>query len=89
LFADTSSSPGVLLYFTFSLASFISNTHIFCGQLFLLCVQVYRICFSSLVVAHIKISMILNVCMHVYSRGGPKTAPAPRPSLIYCAFPYT
>jgi hypothetical protein len=23
--------------------------------------------------------------MYVYSRGGPKTAPAPRPSLIYCA----
>jgi hypothetical protein len=24
--------------------------------------------------------------MYVYSRGGPQTAPAPRPSLIYCAF---
>jgi hypothetical protein len=23
--------------------------------------------------------------MYVYSRGGPPTAPAPRPSLIYCA----
>jgi hypothetical protein len=25
------------------------------------------------------------VCMYVYSRGGPQPAPAPRPSLIYCA----
>jgi hypothetical protein len=24
--------------------------------------------------------------MYVYSRGGPPTAPAPRPSLIYCAY---
>jgi hypothetical protein len=28
----------------------------------------------------------MYVCMYVYSRGGPPTAPAPRPSLIYCAF---
>jgi hypothetical protein len=27
--------------------------------------------------------------MYVYSRGGPQTAPAPRPSLIYCAFTIT
>jgi hypothetical protein len=27
--------------------------------------------------------------LYVYSRGGPQTAPAPRPFLIYCAFPYT
>jgi hypothetical protein len=26
------------------------------------------------------------VCMYVYSRGGPHTALAPRPSLIYCAY---
>jgi hypothetical protein len=25
--------------------------------------------------------------LYVYSRGGPQTAPAPRPSLIYCALP--
>jgi hypothetical protein len=29
--------------------------------------------------------MELKLCMYVYSRGGPQTAPAPRPSLIYCA----
>jgi hypothetical protein len=34
-------------------------------------------------------SQVMYVCMYVYSRGGPQTAPAPRPSLIYCAFPYT
>jgi hypothetical protein len=28
-----------------------------------------------------------TVCMYVYSRGGPQTALAPRPSLIYCASP--
>jgi hypothetical protein len=33
--------------------------------------------------------IIQYVCMYVYSRGGPQTAPAPRPFLIYCAFPYT
>jgi hypothetical protein len=27
----------------------------------------------------------MSVCMYVYSRGGPQTAPAPRPFLIYCA----
>jgi hypothetical protein len=27
----------------------------------------------------------IMLCMYVYSRGGPHTAPAPRPSLIYCA----
>jgi hypothetical protein len=27
------------------------------------------------------------VCMYVYSRGGPHSALAPRPSLIYCASP--
>jgi hypothetical protein len=26
----------------------------------------------------------LVCCMYVYSRGGPQTAPAPRPSMIYC-----
>jgi hypothetical protein len=26
--------------------------------------------------------------MYVYSRGGPQTAPAPRPSLIYCGVSY-
>jgi hypothetical protein len=26
--------------------------------------------------------------MYVYSRGGPQTVPAPRPSLIYCASDY-
>jgi hypothetical protein len=29
--------------------------------------------------------LIICICMYVYSRGGPPTAPAPRPSLIYCA----
>jgi hypothetical protein len=28
-----------------------------------------------------------QICMYVYSRGGPHTALAPRPSLIYCASP--
>jgi hypothetical protein len=28
------------------------------------------------------------MCMYVYSRGGPHTALAPRPSLIYCASVY-
>jgi hypothetical protein len=28
-----------------------------------------------------------GVCMYVYSRGGPRSALAPRPSLIYCASP--
>jgi hypothetical protein len=31
----------------------------------------------------------MYVYMYVSIRGGPQTAPAPRPSLIYCAFPYT
>jgi hypothetical protein len=29
----------------------------------------------------------MYACMYVYSRGGPHTALAPRPSLIYCASP--
>jgi hypothetical protein len=29
----------------------------------------------------------MYVCMYVYSRGGSHSAPAPRPSLIYCASP--
>jgi hypothetical protein len=35
------------------------------------------------------ILLFTYVCMYVYSRGGPQTAPAPRPSLIYCAFLFT
>jgi hypothetical protein len=31
------------------------------------------------------VQCVMYVCMYVYSRGGPQTAPAPRPSLIYCA----
>jgi hypothetical protein len=34
-----------------------------------------------------EIATATYVCMYVYIRGGPQTAPAPRPSLIYCAFP--
>jgi hypothetical protein len=30
---------------------------------------------------------IAYVYMYVYSRGGPHSAPAPRPSLIYCDSP--
>jgi hypothetical protein len=29
--------------------------------------------------------MLAEICMYVCSREGPQTAPAPRPSLIYCA----
>jgi hypothetical protein len=34
-----------------------------------------------------KHRMYVCMYMYVYSRGGPQTAPAPRPSLIYCASP--
>jgi hypothetical protein len=36
---------------------------------------------------HFLVYACMYVCMYIYSRGGPHTAPAPRPSLIYCASP--
>jgi hypothetical protein len=33
------------------------------------------------------VDIALQEDLYVYSRGGPQTAPAPRPYLIYCAYP--
>jgi hypothetical protein len=54
---------------------------------FLMAIQCISCCFFILV-GYLTVGS-MYVCMYVYSRGGPQTAPAPRPSLIYCAFPYT
>jgi hypothetical protein len=43
--------------------------------------------FGGFGISGIELSAIWRVSMYVYvyGRGGPQTAPAPRPSLIYCA----